>query len=298
MTKTRPNLITVIACAFALLVSIPASGLAETQGPAIWRVEGGEGDVFLFGTFHLLPEGLEWQRDAITDALHESEVIVIEAPIGDQGRTEATLLISQHRIAAPGNRTKDRLRPADLYRAQMTAIDLGLAWPVLEQMPPWLTSLTMSQRFYAQLGFSSESGIENTLLTDPNLSPKSWTYFETIGEQLGFFADQNIDVQKRLLLSTLDQIQSEPELVSEMLEAWLSGDGETIASVFTNSMKAETPELYETLIEQRNRNWIPTIETMAADNQDYFVAVGAGHIVGENGVVALLKARGYKIDRL
>ena len=83
-----------------------------------------------------------------------------------------------------------------------------------------------------------------------------------------------------------------------MIGAWREGNNDKLEKMFIADMQAEAPELYDSLLLQRNLNWIPQIESMLRDADTEFVLVGAAHLVGDQGLLELLSQKGFQVKQL
>ena len=122
-------------------------------------------------------------------------------------------------------------------------------------------------------------------------------YFETAEEQLGFLAGMSETAQVEGLVEGLREMDRLPQELDDMVLAWARGDMDAVNSLFLEQMRDEAPEAYQAIIVQRNHNWVPQIIERLEGEGDYFIAVGAGHLPGEEGVIALLQAQGYSVTR-
>jgi hypothetical protein len=121
---------------------------------------------------------------------------------------------------------------------------------------------------------------------------------ETPQEQLAMIAAMGAGQEDQLMAYTLRDIKELPAIMSSLKAAWRSGDSVTLREVFIQSFKTDSPELYEELLVKRNNAWVPEIEAMLQTTDVEFVLVGAAHLVGEDGVLAQLQGRGYKLRML
>ena len=303
----KPAVLAAAFLAFLLPSYVPASAEGQfsfeaarynqsDKRPGLWRIEGAGGPVWLFGTIHLLPSGFEWRSPQVDAALSETDVVVLEAPVGGEHTQRIASVIRQYARVHPNQSIRALVPDFHQPRAAEIVTQYGLPWAQIQNLPPWLGGIMLAQSLYTSLGFSPDSGVEHSLRKDPALRAKAWDYFETPEEQLGFFAKQPARVQVDMFLSTLSQMEEGSRLVAEMFDAWATGDIDQMDRLFNKNMKEQSPELYQTLVVDRNRRWVPRIEAMLRDPRGYFVAVGAGHLGGRQGVIALLEGRGYVVD--
>lgn len=307
MKKLLKSTTALVAGLFAGL-SLTAAATAQTDytaieaSPALWSISDEDSTVYLFGTVHILPPELEWRTAAITAAFADAETIYFEVDaLSEESQAEAASLIPLLGLNDAGvtlsglisDQAKDHVAtiagrigaPADAFLAQ------------LDPLQPWLASLQMAVLQMQASGYDPSSGVEAALNADAEAAGKAFGYFETIEEQLRFLSDSAIEVQVADFEVSVEQMVEEPEILTNMVQAWAVGDMDFLDGLINEEMRDASPELYERLIVQRNRNWIPQIEAALAGSDDAFVAVGAGHMPGDQGVIALLESNGHTVTR-
>lgn len=301
MMKTMLNAALLTA---GLLAGGTFAGHAQTDyaavdaDPAMWTIEDGDTTVHLLGTYHILPSALEWRTEEIDAALEDADTVWFEADVhSTESQQQMQALIPQLGLN-PSGTTLSSLLDEDANALLAEVAPMAGATPAaLEPMQPWLAALMLAVGQIQALGYDAQSGVETVLRADAVEADKDFGYFETAEQQLRFFADQPMDMQVEWLEQSLEQMEELPEQVSEMTLAWATGDTDALDGMINGSMREESPELYETIIVERNEAWIPQIEAIFDEGGTHLVAVGAGHMTGEQGVVALLEARGYTVER-
>jgi hypothetical protein len=294
----------------ALLAGLSLAGTAAAQtdyaaieaSPALWSISDEDSTVYLFGTVHILPPELTWRTPAVDAALDDAEIVYFEADaISPDAQAQMQSLIPQLGLNQPGVTLSSLI--SDQAKAHMATIAERIGAPpqVLAQqmdpLKPWLASLTLAVLQIQAGGYDPASGVEYKLTADAQESGKSFGYFETAEEQLRFFADMPMETQLAEFEIGIAEMVENPDMLTELVQAWAAGDMATLDRVFNEDMREASAALYQTLIVERNQNWIPQIEAALASDQDAFVAVGAGHMPGESGVIALLEANGHAVTR-
>lgn len=309
MTRRISRLAGALAAGLAWLGAIAAPALAETDfasleaNPAIWRIASAGGDVYLFGTVHVLPPELNWRTDVINDALAGSQRIYFEADaLSAEAQAEMTALIPQLGMNAPGVTLSSLISEEAQANLAMMAERLGAPPGALENslnpLQPWLAGLTVAVLQMQSAGYDPTSGVEHRLQAAGEEAGASFGYFETIEQQLRFFADMPLETQITDFEVGLAQALDVPDLLDRMVQAWAVGDTDGLDDIMNDAMRESSADLYEVLIVQRNENWIPLIEEILESGESAFIAVGAGHVTGPQGVVNLLQARGHTVERI
>lgn len=159
---------------------------------------------------------------------------------------------------------------------------------------PWFLALVLQSPSIH--GFSSELGVEGFLEKRARANHKPMTGLESASEHLAIFSGLTDRQSEAVLLLTFIP-QSGGAGQTQLLSAWRRGDADALAQMMKDSYR-DYPAFGERLLDMRNRNWIPKIEEFARSGQTYFVVAGAAHMGGPNGVLSLLRQRGYRIEQL
>jgi uncharacterized protein len=174
------------------------------------------------------------------------------------------------------------------------------AWKVqyppklLAPLRPWLAAVYLELYAYLKAGFSSYYGVDHVIEQEAKAAKAEFAYFESVSEQLGYFAKLDRKTETAYLKATVKGVLDEPDLPYDLLNAWASGKTEDLARLVDDGFK-DVPQLRAQLIVARNRKWLPQLRVMLASDKTHFVTVGVGHLVGRDSLIAMLRAKGYKI---
>lgn len=287
------------ACA-ALFLGL--SGVAEAREPergrpALWVVSDPDTTVYLFGTIHLLPKGVDWQGGKVGEALAKSDQLVIETIIDEKDPMK--FMNALQSLAHSPNLPPLRERvPAEKRPALDAAVKAsGLPPLVYDRMETWAAAFLLLGSKFRGIGLAAEEGVELVLRRSFLEKQKPIEALETNVEQLGYFDRLPEDAQRALLEGAIGTDKDMEAEFGAMLEAWKKGDVEKIARTFDKDL-GETPALRDALMVQRNRNWAQWIDKRMAEPGSVMLAVGAGHLAGTESVQRHLEAKGYKIQRV
>jgi uncharacterized protein YbaP (TraB family) len=266
--------------------------------PALWSISDEDSTVYLFGTVHFLPAELNWATDYVTAALDESEIIYLEADAySPEAIAAMQALITQIGFNEPGVTLSSLIN--EQAKADVATLSTMLGAPPellmtqIDPMKPWFAALNLAFAYIQAQGYSPQSGVEAQLIA--RYADKPRAYFETAEEQFGYLSSQPLDIQVRDFEVGIRRMLEDPGALTRMAQAWATGDMNEISRVFNEDMRNDSPEMYQTLIILRNNNWIPQIVEALNDDRDAFIAVGAGHMPGESGVIELLRAEGLDV---
>lgn len=262
--------------------------------PALWAVRDGDTSVYLFGTVHMLRPDLRWFQGPVRAAFDASDALVLELVMPPQAETQ-TLLDTLGRT--PGAPTVAALPPAEHAKLDIALRSAGLSDRALDRDEPWLAALTLSLLPLQKLGYDDANGAERVLQTAATKAGKQVAGLETAAQQFGYFDHLSAAAQRRLLTDTADGLADTGRIIDATITAWSKGDADGLARLL-NADLAKNPELRATLLARRNRAWAGWIRERMQTPGTVFVAVGAGHLAGDESVLALLRQAGLKVERL
>ncbi|SEQ57883.1 hypothetical protein SAMN05428969_3578 [Devosia sp. YR412] len=280
-----------------LLPVITALGLSAPAmaAPGIWEVRDDDSAIWLFGSFHILPEGTEWRTDLFDNILSDADKVVFETDIGPVAMAQVGGKAFARGIYVDGTLLTDvigeEIEASLREQADLLGLQLG---PVLA-MKPWMAANAITVAALAAEGFS-EQGVEFVL--QPELAPERLAFLETGDEQLEVLAGAPEEEQIALLKSTLEELPALPKQMDKMLGSWAEGTPEKLAQLFLMEMGGHEEAFLDRLLYARNRNWMAPLEAMLEENQENLVVVGAAHLIGYGSVLDLLEEAGYDVERI
>lgn len=270
---------------------------ASTAQPALWEVSDPDTTIYLFGTIHLLPAGYSWQSPKVANAIARSDTLVVET-IVDTKNPQALAAELVKLGYSPGlPPLVMRVAPDKRPLLQAAIAKSGIPPHIFDRMENWAAAFTLLGVQFKELGLQGQHGVEETLRTAFAAAGKPVGQLETNAEQLSFFDTLSVDAQRALLEGSIEAPEAMSGMFQEMLRAWAAGDVEAIAKAFNQDL-AGSPELMDALLKRRNANWTRWIQQRLAQPGTVLVAVGAGHLAGDNSVQAMLQRGGYTVRRL
>jgi uncharacterized protein YbaP (TraB family) len=279
-----------LVIAFSPLATRDAA--AQVDAPALW-VAGPKGSVFLFGSFHLLPADVKWRTPAVESALNGAAIVVFETDFA--GAQDPQPLIAKYGFLPPGQTLRSLLPASTNAELEKTATELEIPPPSLAPLRPWLAALTLGLQFAIHQGFDPANGVEQQVIASARASGKTLGTLETNESQLKVFADLTREQEVELLTVTLRQVRETPKMLAEMLTAYRKGDLAALEKTL-NAGFDDFPMLRKRILKDRHDKWLPQIERMIADGRSYMIIVGAAHLVGPDSVVAMLRAKGVRVE--
>jgi uncharacterized protein YbaP (TraB family) len=285
-------------CSGALLalLAMPA-GSADGNAHVFWEISGKHNTVYLLGSVHVLHEN-DRALPAVTESAYlDAEVLVEELDIYAMmdSMLEPGILKLQF---LPQPQTLAQVLGTELHqRLGHAARPLGIDMDYISRMQPWYVATLLSSTRLARAGYNPRDGVDYQLAERAHRDSKPIEGLETAAQQMAFFANLSMAEQRKFLVASLDEADGAAEL-RDITAAWRRGDLVALEKQLKRGME-ESPELFHQIVVERNRNWLPRIEQMLAEgtDKDYLVVTGALHMIGPQGLVELLRARGYRINR-
>ncbi|MGO1540995.1 MAG: TraB/GumN family protein [Luteimonas sp.] len=299
----------------AVLAEQPQQAAAEALAPAaeppvplLWKATAGERSVYLLGSFHLLkPDDYPLSPD-VDAAFADSDSVVFEIPPEELQSPELGIKMGQAAMRTDGT-VLDSALPEETVAAltawteENTAAlqQLQLSPQVLQMFDPWFVSLMVTIIEMGKYGLDPELGLDNHLATRAGEAGKETGGLETADQQIAFFTGMSDEEQVQFLQSTLDSTGEEGRAeITQLHDAWRSGNAQVLWDEMAVEMRAEFPAVYQRINVDRNDAWVPQVEAMLdpEGTGNTLLVVGALHLVGEDGVVEKLEAKGYEVERI
>ena len=279
------------------VASIPVApaGQGTGEGPALWKVADEDTTIYLFGTVHALPDGVEWYRGSIETALGSADTLVTEIPADATSDPASQQAIAMQAMLPEGETLRGILGEEQSAKYEAALTGFGLPVNAFDRFEPWFAGMTMAVLPLLKNGWTAESGVENVVETNAG-EAVARDALETVEYQIGVFDNLPQDTQIEFLMSTIDNIDQLVPLMDEMLAEWVAGDADGLAELMNRSLT--DPALAKALLYDRNANWAEWIDERMDTPGTVFIAVGAGHLAGEKSVQDYLAGRDIAVTRV
>lgn len=298
MSQSGGRSAAMIAAAVLLaVVSLSADGVLSQTKTSLWKVSDGKGTVYLLGSIHLLKEADYPLNEKIDRAFEEAEVVVFEVHPDSLEAPSVQTYILENALLGDGQTLQSALGDSVYAAATAKAESLGVDLAPMQMFKPWFVSVALSLAEMQKLGFDPSLGVEMHLAKMAEAAEKTIVGLETARYQLGLFVSLTPEEQRDLLMHTLSQLSTIEVELEKIRTAWVTGDLESLQATLNRSFE-EFPRIYEALVTKRNQNWVADIEGFLQQGKTCIVVVGVGHMPGDEGLIELLKAKGYKIEQV
>lgn len=266
---------------------------APSPSPILYQVSdaGGAPQAWLFGTIHALPDGTEWRTKALEDAIKQADALVVE--IGDLDDNQALARTFIAFATTPGQPDIAERIPVDRRPALFSLIGQSTYRASdFANVETWAAALMLNP---SDGPGDSKNGADRALLHD--FAGREVIELEGAERQFAIFDALAEQDQVDLLLGVIKESERRNENPDRLRRAWLIGDTATLEEAMESGILAD-PELRAALLVERNRDWAQQIDTLLKAGKHPLVAVGTAHLLGQDGLVALLNARGLSVERV
>ncbi len=273
-------------------LSVLCSGRARAdEHHCLWSVKGAHNTVYLLGSVHALKPADAELPAVARDAYAHAHTLVMELDVNSA--MDSLALDPQTLQSAMAEQPLESALGAALYQQVKTHAEaLGLTMQLLDSLQPWFVAMVLEQTQLAHQGFDPNSGIDMQLAQRASSDHKAIVPLETVAEQLGFFAHLSLAEQRNYLRQTLDDLDHGQPEIDSTVQAWKQGDMAELGRVLRTA-QAQDPALFRILTVERNHRWLPQLVGLLRQDQDVLVVVGTLHLVGPDGLLALLQNAGY-----
>jgi uncharacterized protein YbaP (TraB family) len=274
----------------ALAVAVPA----QAQ-PPVWIVRDADSEMVLFGSIHVLPPGLDWNRPELKKALAGADDLWFELPMDPGTEIEVAQLAAKTGVLPADQSLSKLIGAKDADRLSRVAETYGASMALLDRLEPWFAEVALASAYYRKAGGDPELGVEKTLAAaaPPKAARKA---FETPAEQIALFDSAPLREQIASLDETLDDMVARPNQYQDLLDAWMAGDVARLDKESLEPLREASPALFKRLVVDRNARWMTPLRARMAGSGRTVVVVGVGHLVGSEGLPARFRALGYSVE--
>lgn len=282
------------------LEAAAAEAARQSQGPgtpALWTLADEDTTIYILGTVHLLRPDLEWKSPEIAAAIAEADLIVFEADTtSPAAQRELTRFSISEGLFRDGVQLSSLLTDAELAELSEALQTVDLPVEALQPMRPWFAAINVSVKLMLDEGFDPEAGVEKVIERAAREHGARFAYLETVEDQLGGLAGLSDCEQVDFLMATAAGIGAGTEALDLLIDEWGEGDVTGLGLLMANPEMIGSQAIYDVMLTDRNERWVPQIIAMLDEPGTVLVAVGAGHLAGEDSVITMLRNEGLAVE--
>lgn len=262
----------------------------------LWEVSDGDSKIYLLGSVHVANEEMYPLNEVIESSYQDSDALVLEVVVD-----KINPMQMMSRMMLQGGKTlKDEMDSVSYYEFKSVMDSLQIPEMNYVMLKPWAATLIMMQTVMQKEGFQQDLGFDFYFLGKARTEEKEVFGLETLEQQLDAFEELS-EFSSDFFKYSLVEMENTKTMIDDMLKAWKEGDVDKIEQIINTSIgdTENFEKINEIMLDKRNFLMIEKIEDYLKNNKQYFVIVGAGHLVGENGLLQLLEKTGkYKLRQM
>jgi len=297
--KTKP--IRIIEIIFILIIVFTTFLYAEelqteNENVCIWKIESDSNTVYLMGSIHFLKEADYPLDDRYGQCYEDAENVVFELNF-DSTQTPAFQQYTVMKAFYPqGGTFQGSVSDSTYSLVKNKLLELGMPVEKLNSFQPWFIAITMLSLNLQKLGFDPKLGVDMHFFERAKEAQKNIIGLELPEYQLDLLSTLGGEDQEDFIIQAIDQFDDMESDFQNLVDAWDAGDLEKLDELLNKGFE-EYPALKQSLLIDRNYNWLDDVIGYTKNNEDYLVIVGSGHLAGEEGLIELIEAKGYAVER-
>jgi uncharacterized protein YbaP (TraB family) len=288
-------LILILAAIYGLIA--PASHAVAAKN-FLWKVRSGKGTAYILGSIHFMKPDAYPLHASIEGAFDASDVLAVEADVG--AVTEANIQkLMESAFYQDGSTMENHVsrETYDFVRKELTPF--GIPPELVNRQRPWFTAMTLQALELIRLGYDPSHGIDMHFLSKAQ-GRKKVSELESIDYQINVLSSLSEKEQEALLVDTIMELRQANKNIDNFVRAWKAGDVRAMEALVSGTMtgKNNLSSVYEKLLSERNRTMAGKIEGFLETGETHFIIVGAAHLIGKDGIISMLRSRGYAVEQL
>jgi len=272
------------------------SAVEQTTKSCLWTVETQSNKIYLLGSLHFLKQDDYPLPVSIKRAYADSQILVFETDIDAMQDPAVLAKMMELGMYSEGQNLLQNIDGSTRQLLEKKLAEFGLPIEAFFRFKPWFVALQIETVQLLQMGFSPQYGIDIYFFNKAKTAGKEVRFLESTEFQINLLGKMVEQDQNAFLKQTLKELEFADELAGGLVKFWKAGDADRLHDLLSKSFK-DYPDLYDRLLIQRNKNWVKEIEGAMRKNKNALFVVGAGHLVGPDSVVDLLKKKGYQVKQ-
>lgn len=272
------------------------TAVQQTSQSCLWNVQSQSNNIYLLGSLHLLKPDDYPLSASINKAYAESQIVIFETDIEAMQQPAMLMKITELSLYPEGESLLQNLDANTRKEFEKKMAGLGLPLEIYVRFKPWLVATDLALQELKKLGFNPIYGVDVYFFNKAKADGKQIGFLEPAEFQINLLGDMDKHAQNDFLSQTLNDLEVVNQLAGDLVKSWKDGETNKLHELLNKSFK-DYPDLHDRLLIQRNKKWLEEIEGLLRGNKNVLIVVGAGHLVGPDSVVDLLKKKGYAVKQ-
>ncbi|MDF2182786.1 TraB/GumN family protein [Neptuniibacter sp. CAU 1671] len=285
------GLIRLLPLLFCMLINV-----VYAEGP-VWKISDGERLLYLGGSIHVLAED-DWPiPKAFEKAYQASEAVILETDLGQLQQPQTQLKMMQQLVYPAGETLRQHLSESLYAELTAFALERQLNADTFLNLKPAGVMLTLLTAELQRLGIQS-AGPDIYFYQRAQSQGKATAGLESVAAHLDYIAQLGMGDEEAFIRQALFDLHETEGLMRSIVLAWRTGDVDLLEHAVIRDMQETYPAVYQSLLVDRNRAWLPQLEALLKTEAVEMVLVGAAHLVGPDGLLKALQDKGYQVEQL
>jgi uncharacterized protein YbaP (TraB family) len=297
MIKPGKRIAGVLSIFCALFIFLTPA-YAQNQKNFLWKVQSKTNTVYILGSIHFMKKDIYPLHKNIEEAFDSSGTLVVEADVNDVSKVDTQKLMET--AFYPGEDTLEKHLSRETFEMVKKEFEQnGFPIWIVNKQKPWFLALSLTALELVKAGFDPDNGIDMHFLSKAS-GKKKIRELESVDYQIKLLSGFSDEEQEAFLLYTLKDLKVLNTEVEALVKAWTIGDTKSMEALIEKSIHEDKriSSILEKLLYERNKNMISKIEGFLTLKEPHFIIIGAGHLVGERGIIELLRKKGYIVTQL
>jgi len=264
---------------------------------SLWKVTSSTSTVYLLGSIHFLTPESYPLNPSIEDAFNECSTAIFEMNLDEAHAPEVQSMMMMKSMFQEGETLHSTLSEETYVLADSAAKKMGLSIEQFNGFKPWFFALYLVAQKIQRMGYNPEYGVDVYLFKRAKEREIKIEGLETAAYQIEVLDALVQENQDELLLQTISEMDMMDRELNDLVKAWKHGQSKKMEAILLSSFQ-DYPKIYKAMLVQRNKNWMPIIETYLNKEGKTIVIVGTAHLVGPDGLVKKLINQGHVVVQL
>ncbi len=280
---------------FITVVLFSTAVYAESS---VWKLDADNGSFYLAGSCHVLrksdyplPEEFELAYDDADQVIFETDIEALMSP-------DIQLLLISNGMYTGGDTLEKKLSKKAYDSLVKYCNDRAMSIELFQNFKPWMVAMTFLVLELQKNGISPADGLDMYFSNKAKKDGKQTGGLEDVYKHIELVSSFEEEFDDSIIESFIQEVEEVQVIMEDLIKSWRDGDEIGIDEYLSENMRKEFPKLYKRLLTDRNRGWIPHLETLMDSGKRTLVIVGVGHLVGKDSVINLLRSRGYKVKKM
>ncbi len=265
---------------------------------SVWKLDTDNSVFYLAGSCHVLRKSDYPLPEEFETAYDDADQIIFETDI-DALRSQDIQLLLISKGMYTGGDTLERKLSGNAYETLVKFCrNRSMSIALFQNFKPWMVTMTLLALELEKNGITSADGLDMYFSNKAKKDGKQTGGLEDVYKHVELVSSLDDEFDESIIESFIREVEELQVVMEDLIKSWRTGDDAGIDKHLSESMCKEYPGLFKRFIIDRNRDWIPHLETLIGSGKRTLVIVGVGHLVGEYSIINLLKSRGYKVKKM